>query len=338
MLSQKYNFYILITALALAFILLAFSQNMLATNIQTSTEVMDHTGVFQPHNDLNEKPIAPIVDRKGKDVYIRMTAQITDIKIDEGITYKAWTFNGESPGPVLVVEEGDTIHFTLENHDPAMAHSMDFHAVHTAPNTGFADVAPEEEGTFTYQASNPGVFMYHCGTAPVLQHVANGMHGVIIVKPTDGYPTDSEVDREYVIIQNEWYKYNDLENMTDESPTRVVFSSKALYEGQPNTNGSVGALIDNPLEATAGEKIRLYVMNIGPNEQSSFHVIGTIFDDVYLDGNPYNHLKGMQTVDLPASGGAVVEFTLNEAGEHVFLTHQLKHVQKGASGKIIVKE
>src|SRR5690606_13077329 len=126
---------------------------------------------------------------------------------------KAWTFNGQAPGPLVVVNEGDTIHFTLKNMDPEVPHSMDFHAVHAAPNKAFADVEPMGEGTFVYKTENPGVFMYHCGTDPMLLHVANGMHGVIIVKPKDGYPTDEEVDLEFVVIQNEWYKYNDMDDM-----------------------------------------------------------------------------------------------------------------------------
>ncbi|MTW85951.1 multicopper oxidase domain-containing protein [Virgibacillus dakarensis] len=292
--------------------------------------------VIKQHADLNEKPIPLEMERDGSDVYVKMTAQISDIEIDEGNVYKAWTFNGQAPGPLVVVNEGDTIHFTLENHDPAIPHSMDFHAVHTAPSKNFTDVAPNEEGTFSYQASNPGVFMYHCGTDPVLSHIANGMHGVIIVKPADGYPTDQEVDKEYVVIQNEWYKYNDLDDMTNGVPSHVVFSTKALHQGQPNTNGTVGAVIHSPLEAKEGDKVRIYVNNVGPNEVSSFHVIGTMFDDVYIDGNPANHYKGMQTIMLPASGGAVVEFTLKEAGDYKFVTHQFNHATKGAAGLIKV--
>ena len=297
--------------------------------------VVAESEVIPEHQELNQKPEPLEMKRSGSDVYIKMNAQITDIEIKDGVTYKAWTFNGEAPGPVVVVNEGDTLHFTLENMDPAVDHSMDFHAVHTAPNKGFADVKPHENGTFVYQASSPGVFMYHCGTAPVLLHVGNGMHGTIIVKPKDGYPTDDEVDREFVVIQNEWYQYNDIDNMINEEPSEVVFSTKALYEGQNNTNGKVGGLVDEPFQAKVGEKIRFYVANVGPNELSSFHVIGTMFDDVYIDGNPANHLQGMQTVQLPTSGGAVVEFTLKEEGEYPFLTHQLKHAQKGALGKII---
>lgn len=309
------------------------NENIMEENVETV-----NADVFAPHVGLNQEPIPLEMERDGTDVYVKMTAQITDIEIDKGYMYKAWTFNGEAPGPVVVVNEGDTIHFTLDNMDPAVPHSMDFHAVHTAPDKGFANVMPNEEGTFVYQASSPGVFMYHCGTDPVLTHIANGMHGVIIVKPKDGYPTDDLVDKEFVIVQNEWYKYNDLDDMTNGEPSQVVFSAKALEEGQLNTNGTVGALIDHPLEAKVGDRIRFYINNVGPNEVSSFHVIGTILDDVYIDGHPHNHLKGMQTVGLPASGGAIVEFTVKEPGVYKFVTHQFEHVEKGAVGKLIVTE
>ncbi|WP_067727433.1 multicopper oxidase domain-containing protein [Oceanobacillus damuensis] len=319
-----------------SFILYACNDNTVQEHDSVSAEE-NGIAVIKPHEELNQAPVAPEIERDGEDVYVKMTSQITDIEIAKDYIYKAWTFNGEAPGPVVVVNEGDTIHFTLDNLDPAIPHSMDFHAVHTAPDTGFADVAPNEEGTFVYKASSPGVFMYHCGTAPVLSHIANGMHGVIIVKPADGYPTDDEIDREFVLIQNEWYQYNDLNDMTNGVPSQVVFSSKALPgEDQPNTDGTVGALINQPLKVKAGEKVRFYLANMGPNEFSSFHVIGTVIDDVYIDGHPYNRQKGMQTVGLPASGGAVVEFTLKEAGQYKFVTHQFNHVEKGAVGKIIV--
>src|SRR5690625_30502 len=314
---------------------------------------MDYEPI-EPHKDLDQEPVPVKQERIGEnEVNIEMTAQITDIEIAPGIEYKTWNFNGEVPGPLLVVQEGDWINFTLHNMDPAIPHSMDFHAVHTDPMTGFADVEPNESGTFRFQASSPGVFMYHCATDPVLSHIANGMHGVIIVMPEDGFPTDDEVDREFVIVQNEWYKYNDLENMMNMPPRQVVFSAKTLeymeddevdgytFDGR-NSNGTVMAISeDDPetvLYAKPGEKIRMYINNVGPNEISSFHVIGSIMEDVYLDGNPENHLQGMQTVGLPASGGAVVEFTLKEEGSYSFVTHQFDHVSKGGVGTIIVNE
>ncbi len=273
---------------------------------------------------VNQPPVEPIVTRQGNTVNIEMTAQVTDVEISKGVMYNAWTFNGTAPGPVLRVKEGDTINFTLKNLDPNIPHSMDFHAVHAAPSKKFIDVMPNEQGTFTYPADDPGVFMYHCGTKPVLSHIANGMYGIIIVEPENGYPTDAEIDREYTIVQSEWYKENDYESFLNAEPEYVVF------------NGSDFALKEKPLLAKVGDKVRIYVNNVGPNEVSSFHVVGTIFDRVYIDGNPNNILQGLQTVMLPASGGAVVEFTVTEEGDYPIVTHQFNHATKGAVGIVRV--
>lgn len=329
--GKKYALPVLVSA---SLFLAACGSNEVKQDVSPAPEQTKaaETQVIAPHKDLNQAPTPLKVERVGEhEVNVEMTAQITDIEIDKGNIYKAWTFNGQAPGPVVVVNEGDTINFTLKNMDPSIPHSMDFHAVHAAPNKKFIDVMPNESGTFTYTASNPGVFMYHCGTKPVLAHIANGMHGTIIVKPKAGYPTDSEIDQEFVIVQNEWYKYNNLDDMTNGVPSNVVFSTKALKEGQPNTNGDTFSLKETPLLAKVGDRVRLYVNNVGPNEVSSFHVVGTVFDDVYIDGNPYNHQKGLQTVILPASGGAVVEFTVKEEGSYSIVTHQFNHVQKGAA-------
>ena len=277
-----------------------------------------HVAVASEVVKVNQPPIEPIVVREGNVVHIEMTAQVTDVEISSGVIYNAWTFNGTVPGPVLRVQEGDVLNFTLKNIDPDVPHSMDFHAVHAAPSSKFIDVMPNEEGTFTYPANNPGVFMYHCGTAPVLSHIANGMYGVIIVEPTDGYPTDDDIDREYVLVQSEWYTEHDFNAFLNEEPEYVVF------------NGNDYGLKDNPMLAKVGDKVRLYVNNVGPNEVSSLHVVGTIFDNVYLDGNPNNRLYGMQTVMLPASGGAIVEFTVTEEGDYPIVTHQFNHATKGA--------
>ncbi|MEW9031661.1 MAG: multicopper oxidase domain-containing protein [Planifilum fimeticola] len=331
-----------------AFLSVVLAAGMLAgcrspseSEVAEKTASPDHAAnqVMPAHRDVNQKPTPIKIERTGAHrVKVEMTAQVTDIEIDKGVTYKAWTFNGQAPGPLIVVKEGDTIEFTLKNLDPAMPHSMDFHAVHAAPSKKFINIAPNRSKTFTYQASSPGVFMYHCGTDPVLQHIANGMHGVIIVKPKDGYPTDPQVDREFTLIQNEWYANNNLDDMTDGQPDYVVFSTKALKKGDPNTNGTTYSLKEKPLEAKVGEKIRIYVNNVGPNHVSSFHVVGTVFDDVYQDGNPNNRLRGMQTVMLPASGGAVVEFTVKEAGIYPIVTHQFHHAQKGAVALLKVTE
>lgn len=273
----------------------------------------------EPLERINQPPVEPIIIRDGSVVHIEMTAQLTDIEIAKGVTYNAWTFNGTAPGPVLRVKEGDLINFTLRNMDPVVPHSMDFHAVHAAPSRKFVDVMPDAEGTFTYPADSPGVFMYHCGSYPALLHIANGMYGMIIVEPKDGYPTDDEVDRAYTIVQSEWYRENDFQAFLNEEPNYVVF------------NGDTFSLKEKPLLAKVGERVRIYVNNAGPNEVSSFHVVGTVFDRVYLDGNPKNELYGMQTVMLPASGGAVVEFIVKEIGDYPIVTHQFNHASKGAT-------
>lgn len=275
---------------------------------------------------LNQPPVDPVIRREGNTVFIEMTAQVTDVEISPGIFYNAWTFNGTVPGPVIRVAEGDTLVFTLENRDPELEHSMDFHAVHAAPNRKFIDVMPGEERTFTYDATSPGVFMYHCGTDPILEHIANGMYGTIIVEPKDGYPSDAEVDRSHVLVQSEWYTEHDMEAFLNEQPEYVVF------------NGNDFGLKDEPLTAKVGETVRIYVSNAGPNHTSSFHVVGTIFDRVYVDGHPDNVMKGMQTVLLPASGGAVVEFTVKEAGDYPIVSHQFNHATKGAVAILRVTE
>lgn len=287
----------------------------------TAAEEADHAA-----HRVNQPPVEPVIKRNGQTVFIDMTAQVTDVEISQGIFYNAWTFNGTVPGPVIRVKEGDTLVFTLDNRDPELEHSMDFHAVHAAPNRKFIDVMPGEERTFTYEASSPGVFMYHCGTDPILEHIANGMYGTIIVEPKDGYPSDGEVDREYVLVQSEWYAEHDMEAFLNEQPEYVVF------------NGNDFGLKEEPLTARVGETVRIYVSNAGPNHTSSFHVVGTIFDRVYVDGHPENLMKGMQTVMLPASGGAVVEFTVKEDGDYPIVSHQFNHATKGAVAILRVTE
>src|SRR5690625_1233754 len=196
----KFNVLRLVTILSLVVLLLSACS---AGTVKTKNPVVGaeevKTEVIPAHEGLNQEPIPLEMERDGKDVYIKMTTQITDIEIEPGNIYKAWTFNGEAPGPLIVVEEGDTLHFEIENIDPAIPNSIDLHAVHTNPDIGFADIEPNETGTFSFPTSSPGVFMYHCATDPVLSHIANGMHGVIIVKPADGFPTDNEIDRKSVV-------------------------------------------------------------------------------------------------------------------------------------------
>ena len=294
------------------------------TNEESATAEIANVG---PHEGVNQEPVPINVERVGDhEVNIEMTSQITDIELDEGHMYKAWTFNGTVPGPVIRVQEGDTLHFHLENMDPSVDHSIDFHSVYAAPDKDFADVKPNETGTFSYDVGSPGVYMYHCATEPVLTHIANGMYGTMIVEPEDGYPTDDEIDHELTIVQSEFYEDGNFDEMLNAEPEYVVF------------NGSTQAVKGENIQANVGDKIRINFLDAGPNETSSFHVIGSQLETVYIDGDPRNVQHGLQTAMVPVSGSVVVEFTVKEPGVYPFVTHAFDHVTKGALGQIEVTE
>lgn len=269
---------------------------------------------------------------------VRIDVTHTDVQVTDSVTFTAWTFGGTLPGPVLHVRQGDRVKFTMTNRSdqsiaitPPMSHSIDFHAAMVNPADKYQQVPPGATIRFEWVANYPGVFMYHCGTVPIIQHMIYGMIGMAIVEPKDGYPT--KVDREYALVQSELYLSKqkgktytaDLAAALQKRPTYVVF------------NGKPAQYVKNPLAAKPGERVRLYVLNTGPNGTSSFHVVGTLFDRVWVDGNPRNELRGMQTVFLGASSGAIVEFLIPEAGTYTFLDHEFADAEAGAIGQIVAK-
>lgn len=300
---------------------------------------------------------------------VRLDVLARDIEIAPGVRYHAWTFGGTVPGPVLHVREGDRVNFVMKNRtdtavavtapDPnaapffaqlaahdlqqgvseasPMQHSMDFHAGTVAADDKWRAIQPGESLRFTWVANYPGVFIYHCGMPPVIQHVAMGQYGIVIVSPKGGYETDAKVAHEYAVIQSEFYlRPSDAEPDAD-GMVPYVFDMDAAEHKQPSQvlfNGHAQSLMTPPLTANAGERVRLYVHNVGPNDQSSFHVIGTIFDRVWYEGNPQNAWRGMQTVLLGASNGAVIEFIVPEEGNYVLVDHEFADVQKGAVGML----
>src|SRR6476620_4100484 len=228
-----------------------------------------------------------------------------EMPISEGVTYKFWTFGGTVPGKFIRVRQGDTVTLNLRNMpDSQMPHNIDVPGV-TGPGGGAASTftAPGHVSRFTFKALNAGLFVYHCATAPVGMHVANGMYGLILVEPPGGLPP---VDHEYYVMQGDFYttgKYRekglqpfDMKQAIDENPTYVLF------------NGSEGALTgDKALTAKVGESVRLYVGNGGPNLVSSFHVIGEIFDKVNFEGGT-QFQQNVQTTMIPSGGAAIMDF------------------------------
>lgn len=251
-----------------------------------------------------------------------------EMQISEGVSYTFWTFGGSVPGSFIRVRQGDTVEFHLKNHPSSkMPHNIDLHGV-TGPGGGAASsfTAPGHESQFTFKALNEGIYVYHCATAPVGMHIANGMYGLILVEPPQGLP---KVDHEYYVMQGDFYttgKYRekgqqpfDMEKAIAEQPTYVLF------------NGAEGALTgDRAITAKTGETVRLFVGNGGPNLVSSFHVIGAIFDEVRYEGGS-NVQKNVQTTLIPAGGAAVVKFKTVVPGSYVLVDHSIfRAFNKGA--------
>ncbi len=267
------------------------------------------------------------------EAHITLVGTSAEIQIAPNVTYDAWTFNGTVPGPTIWVTQGDTVDVTLVNND-SMPHSIDFHAAQVDWATDYAAVAPGGNETFSFVPLYPGVFMYHCGTPPVLEHIGNGMYGAIIVQPST--PMASAPGGEYVIIQSEFYlnsqpnsdgSYSgNYTKMLAGTPDYVVFNGKAFqYQSQP-------------LAVMPNELVRLYLLNEGPSLWEAFHVIGGIMDTVYADGNPENVQHGLQTVSIPPSGGAIVDMYFPDAGgENPFVTHAFDDASIGAVGLFAVE-
>lgn len=249
------------------------------------------------------------------------------VEIAAGVQYNAFTFGDTVPGPVLHIKQGDTVKFTLINDAPE-GHSIDFHAARTPWDKNYVTIVPGDEISFDWTPDFPGVFVYHCGTAPVLHHIANGMYGLIIVDPEEPL----EPAREYWLIESEFYTQPGADGTWDPNMDKMRAATPDLMA----FNGVAFQYKDNPLPATAGEKIRLYVGNIGPTLFSAFHVIGALFDTVYVDGNPRNPLYGVQTYTVPPGGGSTFELTIPDPGLYPFVTHAFAYTELGAVGLLQV--
>lgn len=259
---------------------------------------------------------------------VNWRAQEVPVRIDDRTVIAAWTFEGDVPGPILHVRQGDTIEFTLTN-EGVMPHSMDFHAAQVDPKEAFRSVPQGESVTFTFQPRYPGAYMYHCGTGPVLLHIGAGMYGAIIVDPETPLPEA----REFVLVQSEYYVSpgpNGL-SVIDYGKMAGTFPDYVVFNGRPDQ------YIREPLRASVGERVRFYVISAGPTHPCNSHVVGEQFDTVYLGAPPSGAVAGVQTFAVPPGGGMVFEFIADVPGEFPFVNHGFGHGQKGAIGFLIVE-
>jgi len=297
-----------------------------------------------PDNEQQKGPLAyapnvpKLQDGDTVEVKIDVTHKLFTVK--KGVSFTAWLFGDSLPGPVLRIRVGQTVKFSMTDRSndssmmhmavggqmlQPMPHSIDFHAAMVNPEDKYRSISPGETIHFMWTANYPGVFMYHCGTPMVLLHMISGMVGMVIVEPRDGFP--GKVDREFAIVQNEYY-------LQQQGAAYVPDTALAMKKS-PNYmafNGKVGQYIIRPLRAKTGERIRLYFLNVGPNNISSFHVIGTILDKVWIDGNPANQMVGMQAVLVGPAQGAIMEFVLPEKGKYTFVDHSFANAEMGAAG------
>jgi nitrite reductase (NO-forming) len=268
----------------------------------------------------------------GDVVKVKMVMKMRTVEIAPGVKYDVWAFDGDysAPGPIVHVREGQTVEFTLVN-GHSIPHSMDFHAARIAPNVAFKDVPPGESFTFRFRANDPGVFMYHCGTKPVLAHIANGMYGAIVVDPAKPLP---KVDNEYVLVASEWY----LDGDGISKPASLSMDkARAMAPDWTSFNGYANQYVTHPLTAKPGETTRFYVVAAGPTLDTDFHVVGTIFDRAWVNADVTNRPQnGVQTVSVPAGGGAIFDVKIDEPGLYPFVSHAFAHVDLGQVGLLQV--
>jgi nitrite reductase (NO-forming) len=298
------------------------------------------TGVNNEKTNKGPLAFGPAVPKvqEGDTVDVKFDVTHQLFNVSKTVAFNAWMFGGSLPGPVLKVRVGQTIRFSMTDRSNdsmsnmamhmnmmPMPHSIDFHSAMVNPEDKYRSIQPGETIHFLWTANYPGVFMYHCGTPMVLLHMIYGMVGMVIVEPKEGY--SERVSQEFAIVQNEFY-------LKQQGEVYIPDTTMAMKKA-PNFvafNGRPGQYVVNPIKVKAGERIRLYLLNAGPNNATNFHIIGTILDKVWLDGNPKNELTGMQSVYLGPASGAIIEFVMPEKGEYTFVDHSFADATMGAIG------
>lgn len=320
------------------FILLAFIAGSYITGCKSANNsVTDEKVTGEEVAELAYAPMVPKPITRDHPTHVIVNLNIVErvMKLADSTDYMFWTFGGAVPGQFIRVREGDEVQINLENlATNKLSHSIDLHAV-TGPGGGAeaSNVAPGHTSTFHFKALNPGLYVYHCATAPVPMHIANGMYGLIYVQPKEGLP---KVDREYYLMQGEFYTkqnfgFKGLQEF-DEQKGINEQASYVVFNGSVNANAG-----KNALPANVGETVRLFVGNGGPNLVSSFHVIGEIFDKVYLEGGETIN-RNFGTTLIPSGGAAIVEMKLNIPGVYNIVDHSIfRTFNKGCLAQIKVK-
>jgi nitrite reductase (NO-forming) len=271
------------------------------------------------------EPVALPPVARGRVVRVRITVEDRTLEIAPGVRYAAWTFNGHVPGPMIHVRQGQRVDVTFTNHGD-MPHSLDFHAGRLAADKAFRDVMPGHSLHVSFVVERPGVYLYHCVTAPAVGHIANGMYGAMVVDPARPLPRA----KSFVLAAGEWY--------TDgETPAHLDYQkAMSMVPDYESFNGRAFQYNDRPLHVRPGERVRFYVVNAGPNLVVPFHLVGGIFDRAYVDGDLSHWLRDVQTTDVAPGGGAAFDVRFPTSGVYGFVNHSFANAEKGQIGTILV--
>jgi nitrite reductase (NO-forming) len=260
---------------------------------------------------------------------VHLTLVDKTIEIAPGVKYTAWAFGGGAPAPFIHVRQGQKVELTLTNKG-VIPHSVDFHAARIAPNVAFKDVQPGASIHYTFVANDPGAFMFHCGTKPVLAHIANGMYGAIIVDPRTPLP---HADKNYVLVASEWY----LSSPGFPKPAALDMAKAQRQEPDwVSWNGYAGQYVTHPLTANPGETVRFWVVDAGPSFDVDFHIVGTLLNRAWVNADMTQYQRNVQTVLVPAGGGGVFDVKIDQPGLYPFVSHSFAAVDLGQVGLLNV--
>jgi nitrite reductase (NO-forming) len=299
-----------------------------------SSELTSYAGQTPANADAMAKSHVPMNAAlppvaTGPVAHVRLVLVDKTLQIAPGVKYRAWAFSGGAPAPFIHVRQGQKVELTLTNNG-AIPHSVDFHAARIAPNVAFKDVPPGGSIHYSFVANDPGAFMFHCGTKPVLAHIANGMYGAIIVEPRTPLP---HADKNYVLVASEWY----LSSPGFPQPASLDMAKAQRQEPDWVTwNGFAGQYVAHPLTADPGQTVRFWVVDAGPSFDTDFHIVGTILNRAWVNADMTQFQRNVQTVLVPAGGGGVFDVKIDRPGLYPFVSHSFAAVDLGQVGLLKV--
>jgi FtsP/CotA-like multicopper oxidase with cupredoxin domain/plastocyanin len=233
-----------------------------------------------------------------------LKAQHVNWEVVPGEFVDAYGYNGQVPGPVLRVQEGDRmrVNFTNELPEPTVMH---FHgnrlpnAMDGVPDVTQPVVAPGETYSYEFVAEPAGTFIYHTHHNSAVQE-PKGLYGMFLIEPKDGPRV--QADKEVIQVLSELGGY-------------YVINGKAF----PATE---------PIPTKVGERVLVRLANLGQMTHP-MHLHGHPFKIVATDGYPVPEGQALTKDVINIGPGERYDLLieLDNPGTWVFHCHILSHVQ-----------